>query len=219
MIKLCIFDLDGTVLDTIETIAYYANSALEKNGVEPIPVFEYKKLAGMGIVNLIKNMLNYRGLFSDELFEKVYDDYDNSYNHDVSYKTKIFDGLKEKLDVLKSEGKKLAVISNKPDYAVNEVVKQTYGAEYFQYVSGQKAGYPLKPNPSLVLDLIQNMNVEKYECVFVGDTSVDMKTGKAAGVYTIGVLWGFRDKQELVNNGADDVVETPFELYTAITSL
>ena len=94
MIKLCIFDLDGTVLDTIETIAYYANSALEKNGVEPIPVFEYKKLAGMGIVNLIKNMLNYRGLFSDELFGKVYDDYNNSYNHDVSYKTKIFDGLK-----------------------------------------------------------------------------------------------------------------------------
>ena len=217
MVKLCIFDLDGTVLDTIHTIAYYANFALEKNGIEPIPTNEYKKLAGTGIVNLVKNMLNFRGCYSEENFNNVFHDYDTAYNQNTSYKTEIFDGLKEILDRLKADGKKLAVISNKPDYAVNEVVKQTYGDGYFEFVSGQRVGYPLKPDPTLVLELIKNMGLEKEECVFVGDTSVDMITGKNAELYTIGVLWGFREKDELVENGADATASTAIDLYNEIT--
>ena len=216
--KLCIFDLDGTVLDTIETIAYYANYALENNGIEPIPVIEYKKLAGRGIVNLVKGMLEYRGCFYDELFERVYADYDSAYNHDTAYKTKIFDGLKEQLDRLKSEGVKLAIVSNKPDFAVNEVVKQTYGNGYFVYVTGQKENAPLKPDPSVVFELINSMGVKLDNCIFVGDTSVDMQTGVAAGIYTIGVLWGFREEDELVASGADAIVKTPLELYNLITN-
>ena len=216
--KLCIFDLDGTVLDTIETIAYYANYALENNGIEPIPVIEYKKLAGRGIVNLVKGMLEYRGCFYDELFERVYADYDSAYNRNTAYKTKIFDGLKEQLDRLKSEGVKLAIVSNKPDFAVNEVVKQTYGNGYFVYVTGQKENAPLKPDPSVVFELINSMGVKLDNCIFVGDTSVDMQTGVAAGIYTIGVLWGFREEDELVASGADAIVKTPLELYNLITN-
>ncbi len=219
MIKLCIFDLDGTVLDTIDTIAYYGNCALQKNGIEPIPNEEYNKLAGMGIVNLIKNMLNYRCCYSDENFDRVYTDYDNAYNSNTSYKTKIFDGLLDCLDKLKEKGIKLAVISNKPDFAVCEVVKETYGDNYFCFVSGKKDGFPLKPDTTLVNKLICDTGVKKEECVFVGDTSVDMLTGKSAELYTIGVLWGFRDKKELEESGADTVVKTPLELYERIVSL
>ena len=216
MIKLCIFDLDGTVLDTVETIAYYANASLEKNGISPIPVFEYKKLAGMGIVKLIKNMLNYRDCFSEELFDRVFRDYDEAYNKNTTYKTKIFDGLKEVLDKLKENGIKLAIVSNKPDYAARDVVNMIYGKDYFSFVAGQREGIALKPSPESTLAVINDMNVSKSECVYIGDTSVDMKTGKNTEVFTVGVLWGFREKDELVESGADAIAETPKELYEII---
>ena len=218
MIKLCIFDLDGTVLDTVETIAYYANASLEKNGIAPIPVFEYKKLAGMGIVNLIKNMLNYRECYSEELFDRVFRDYDEAYNKDTAYKSKIFDGLKEVLDKLKENGIKLAIVSNKPDYAAKDVVNLIYGKDYFTFVAGQREGIALKPSPDAVVSVIEDMGVSKSECVYIGDTSVDMKTGKNTNVFTVGVLWGFREEAELVESGADAIAKTPKDLYEIIMS-
>ena len=213
MIKLCIFDLDGTVLDTIATIAHYGNYALIKNGIEAIEACEYKYLAGTGIANLIKNMLNFRQCYTEELYERVFHDYDTAYNADVSYKSTVFDGLKEALDKIKAIGIKLAIVSNKPDYAAKTVVNSLYGENYFVSVNGQKQGEPLKPDPRVVLDMLKEQNVKKEECLYIGDTSVDMKTGKNAGIFTIGVLWGFRGREELTENGADIVIEKPAELY------
>ena len=217
MIKLCIFDLDGTVLDTVHTISYYGNAALLKHGVEPIPTEAYKHLVGTGIVNLIKNMLNFRNSYSDALFEAVYKDYDNAYNADVTYKTEIFDGMKETLDKLKQDGKKLAIVSNKPDYATKEVIKTMFGEGYFDYVTGKVDGIPLKPDPTAVLYTLRHFGVNADEAVYLGDTSTDMKTGKAAGLYTIGVLWGFRDENELKSSGADTIAKETNELYGIIT--
>ncbi len=213
MTRLCIFDLDGTVLDTVESIAHFANLALEKNGISPIPVQEYKYLAGRGIANLVRGMLERQGCHAPELYERVCRDYDSSYNADVAYKTRIFDGLKPVLDRLKAQGIKLAIVSNKPDFAARTVVNALYGEGYFDYVTGQIPGGVLKPDPAVVLSVMESFGVTREECVYVGDTSTDMRTGKNAGMFTVGVLWGFRDREELVENGADAIAEDPEQLY------
>lgn len=212
MIKLCIFDLDGTVLDTVGSIAYYANSALLKNGVSPIPDEEYKYLAGKGIASLVRGMLEFRGCYTPELYERVFHDYDTAYNRDVTYKTRIFDGLKEVLDTLRDKGMKLAIVSNKPDFAAKTVVKALYGEDYFDFVTGQTPGGALKPDPTAALSVMESFGAKREECMYVGDTSTDMKTGKNMGVLTVGVLWGFRGREELEGSGADVIAERPEDL-------
>lgn len=218
MIKLCIFDLDGTVLDTVQSIAYYANSALEKNGVEPIEVKEYNYLAGRGMANLVRGMLHFRNCYSDALFEKVLHDYNTAYNADVAYKTTIFPGLKETLDAIKARGIRMAIVSNKPDFATQTVVRALYGEGYFDFVTGQTPGGILKPDPTVVLSVMEDLGATREECLYIGDTSTDMQTGKNAGMFTVGVLWGFRGRDELLENGADLIIEQPHELYDHILS-
>ena len=218
MTKLCIFDLDGTVLDTVGSIAHYGNLALRHHGIEPIDVKEYNHFAGDGAKNLIIRMLNYRNCYSDELYASVFKIYNELYNADVTCKTVIFDGLKEVLDKLKTEGYRFAIVSNKPDFAAKTVANTLYGEGYFDRVIGQKEGSALKPNPGEVLAVMQELGTRGEDCVYVGDTDTDMRTGKNANLYTIGVLWGFRDREELEKNGADAIVATPEELYQTITN-
>ena len=219
MIKLCIFDLDGTVLDTVKSIAHFGNTALEMNGIEPIEVNEYKYLAGRGVANLLRGMLNYRNCYTDELYQKIFRDYNTAYNANVSYKTTIFDGLREVLDRIKSDGIRMAIVSNKPDFATRTVVKDLYGEGYFDFVTGQVPGGVLKPDPTVVLSVMENFGATREECLYVGDTSTDMQTGKNAGMYTVGVLWGFRGREELSENGADLLIEKPSELYDCIVRM
>lgn len=213
MIKLCMLDLDGTVLDTVGTIAYYGNGALEKNGIAPIEKHEYNFLAGRGARVLVRGMLEYRGVYSDELFERVFADYNEAYNKDVTHGTSLFAGLKEVLDALKKRGVKLAILSNKPDFAARTVVEQFYGKGYFDAVAGQREGVPLKPDPTAVAAMMRDFGVTAAECAFVGDTGVDMQTGKNAGILSIGVLWGFRGREELLRDGADALAENPKEFF------
>ncbi len=215
--KLCIFDLDGTVLDTVGSIAYYGNLALAAHGIEPIEVKEYQYFAGDGAKILIKRMLNYRGCYSDELHASVFRLYNEMYNADVTCKTVIFDGLKEYLDLLKADGYSFAIVSNKPDFAAKTVANALYGEGYFDRIIGQKEGSALKPDPHEVLAVMQGLGAMAESCIYVGDTDTDMKTGKNAGLYTIGVLWGFRGREELEASGADAIVARPEELYKTIT--
>lgn len=219
MIKLCIFDLDGTLLDTVKTIAYYGNYALEKNGLPTAPIKEYNYFAGYGIKNLIINMLKYSNSYNEDNFNKVFNDYSTKYDNDVVGITTIFDGLKEVLDKLKNRGIILTVISNKPDFATKKVIESLYGKDYFSFVSGQKEGIPLKPNPTSVLTLINDLGISKDDCVYIGDTMVDMQTGTNAGIKSIGVTWGFRDEKELTDNGATFIVNTPKELFDLIINI
>lgn len=216
MTKLCIFDLDGTVLDTVGSIAYYGNLALEKNGIEPIDVHEYRYFAGDGAKNLIKRMLNYRSCYSDALHAKVFREYNEMYNADVVCKTVIFDGLKDVLDELKALGYRFAIVSNKPDFAAKTVANALYGDGYFDCIVGQKEGSALKPDPREVLTVMDTLGVHREDCVYVGDTDTDMQTGKNANLYTVGVLWGFREREELIASGADVIVASPKELLEAI---
>ena len=216
MIKLCIFDLDGTVLDTVECIAYYGNNALVNNGIAPIPVETYKILVGNGIYNLIKNMLNFRNCMTEENFQKVFHDYDTAYNADTSYKTKIYDGIQETLDSIKALGIKIAIVSNKPHFATTGVINTLFGQGYFDCVYGQREGFPIKPDPTTVLQVLSDLDAQQEECLYIGDTGTDMKTGRNAGIYTVGVLWGFRGKEELIQNGANLTIEKPHQLLEHI---
>lgn len=212
MTKLCIFDLDGTVLNTLTTIAYYGNNALSAYGIQPIDEEDYKLLIGKGIVNLIKNMLNFRGCMSEENFEKVFRHYDTAYNANTSYLTTPYAGIPEMLTAIKEKGISMAVVSNKPHFATTGVVNAIFGENYFDLVYGQRDGVPIKPDPTAVIEVMEHFGVTPEECLYVGDTGTDMKTGKNANIYTLGVLWGFRGKEELVQNGADAVIEHPGQL-------
>lgn len=218
MIKLCIFDLDGTVLDTVHTIAYYGNYALSKHGIEPIAVKEYNYFAGNGAVNLIKRALRFRDALTDETFEKVFADYNAAYNADTSYLTAPFEGIKETLDAIKAMGIKMAVLSNKPHFATCGVITSLFGEGYFDCVYGQRDDVPIKPDPTAVHAIMNELSVKADECLYIGDTGTDMKTGKNADLYTVGVLWGFRGKEELLENGADITIEKPSELLDCITA-
>lgn len=218
MIKLCIFDLDGTVLDTVHTIAYYGNYALAKHGIAPIEDKEYNYFAGNGAVNLIKRALRFRNCLSDETFEKVFADYNAAYNANTSYLTAPFAGIPETLDAIKAQGIKMAILSNKPHFATCGVIDSLFGPGYFDSVYGQREGVPIKPDPGAVYGLLAEHNVKPEECLYIGDTGTDMKTGKNAGLYTVGVLWGFRGKEELLENGADVIIEKPQQLLDCMNA-
>jgi phosphoglycolate phosphatase len=216
MTKLCIFDLDGTVLDTVHTIAYYGNYALSKHGIEPIEDKEYNYFAGNGAVNLIKRALKFRNCLTDEIFEKVFADYNTAYNADTSYLTAPFDGIRETLDGIKAQGIKMAILSNKPHFATCGVINALFGVGYFDCVYGQREDVPIKPDPTAVLAILQELDAKPEECLYIGDTGTDMKTGKNAGLYTVGVTWGFRGEDELLQNGADRIIHKPCQLLDCI---
>lgn len=218
MIKLCIFDLDGTVLDTVHTIAYYGNLALSKNGIEPIDDGEYNYFAGNGAVNLVKRMLRFRDALTDAVFEQVFADYNAAYNADTTYLTAPFDGITETLNAIKARGIKIAILSNKPHFATCGVITSLFGERYFDCVYGQREGVPIKPDPTAVYQVIEEMNVKPEDCLYIGDTGTDMETGKNAKLRTVGVLWGFRDKEELLQNGTDFIIEKPCQLLDCINA-
>lgn len=212
MFKAIIFDLDGTLLDTVETIAYYGNKALKKFGFCDIESEKYKYLAGNGAKNLVKGMLETVQEYDEEIFEKVFEYYSKEYNKDTLYKTEVYDGINELLSNAKKAGMKLAVLSNKPHDATVDVLGKFFDDNTFDFKFGAREGVPLKPDPTAAVMLAEMLGVKEKECLYVGDTDVDMKTGKNAGFYTIGVLWGFRDRKELEENGADTIASHPSEI-------
>ena len=219
MVKLMIFDLDGTVLDTITTIAHFCNTALTKYGLNTFPVERYKLFAGEGAKKLTKNILDAQNAYSEDLHKKLFDFYMESYDKNPTYLTTIFDGLSDTLKKIKNEGVKLAIVSNKPHFATVSVTEKLYGKNFFDLIFGQRENVPLKPNPQAVFEVLDYFNVKKEECIYVGDTSTDMKTGKKAGIYTVGVLWGFRDRKELEENGADAVIKKTDMLYNIMKNV
>lgn len=213
--SLCIFDLDGTLLNTLPTIAYYGNSALEKFGFPKIEEERYKALIGDGRDILIHRMLAEFGADTDENFQKVRAAYDNLYEADYLYLAKPYPYVEEMLGKLKESGIKLAVLSNKPDNVARPIVENTFG-DTFSEIWGKRDDFPTKPNPTAALEICRIMNEDVNNTVFIGDTAVDVKTGKNAGFYTIGVEWGFRDRKELEDAGADYIAKSALDIVNAV---
>lgn len=211
MIKACIFDMDGTVSNTINSIAYFANNALNKAGFPSIETEVYKKLVGNGAKVLVERMLKTVG--ADECYyEKVAEEYNTKYDNDFLYLTEPYEGIIDMLKKLKEKGIKVAILSNKPHSTACKVSDALFGAELIDICYGGRDGVALKPDPSGVFEIMNELDVSKEECLYIGDTATDMKTGKGADLYTVGVLWGFRDREELENSGADVIISHPSEI-------
>jgi len=218
MIKMCIFDLDGTLLNTLPTISGIGNMALEEFGYEAIEPEEVKYMIGYGAGNLIRSMLERAGGDLDKEFDKVYKFFMKNYNKGITEGTKPYDGIPELLSELKTMGIKICVFSNKPDIAARESVKLFFG-DMIDITHGAREGVALKPSAEGLEQIFDETGILPEECLYIGDTDVDMETGKNGKCLTIGVLWGFRGRSELEAGGADMIVESPAEIADYVKSL
>lgn len=210
--RACIFDLDGTTLDTLESISTTANQALEKYGFQPHPQECYKLFAGDGQAELVKRALKAAGDEALLSFDDVMQEYIQLFKTGCKYQVQPYAGIRELLQALKKQGLQIAILSNKVHQNTCTAVEDVFGVGYFDYILGQKPEYERKPSPEGVQIILDALGVAADECVYIGDTSTDMQTGKSANLYTVGVTWGFRSEAELVTNGADAIIHKPEEL-------
>lgn len=211
-LKAVLFDFDGTLANTLPSIAGCGNAALLKNDLEAIPQEEYRYLVGEGADRLIHNMLSFWNADKNELYERVRADYIEEYRTNYLPGTAVYDGIEELLDELKRKGIHLAVLSNKPHEMTQVIADELFGSNRFEVVFGKQKDVPRKPDPKGVELILERLKIDQKEAVFVGDTSVDVQTAKNAGLYSVGVVWGFRGREELMSAGADKIIEKPAEL-------
>ncbi|OLA20175.1 MAG: HAD family hydrolase [Dorea sp. 42_8] len=205
--KACIFDLDGTLTNTLEL-----NLTLEEMGLSKITKDQCRLFVGNGARVLIEKSLKAAGDTDASRIEEGMEIYGRIFDRNCTYHVTPYEGIPEMLKALKDKGIQLAVLSNKPDRQTVKVVKAIFGEELFDYAQGQKEGIRRKPEPDGVWYLMEQMHVSKEECLYIGDSEVDAATGRNAGLKTIGVLWGFRDRKTLETAGVDDLIDRPDEL-------
>jgi phosphoglycolate phosphatase len=208
-----VFDLDGTLLNTLEDIADCMNVVLEGEGYSSHPYDAYKTMVGSGVVRLLERAcpesvsdeaLHARCL---ERFREVY-----SVGHDI--KTRPYDGIVEMLDALQEAGIRIGVLSNKPHRYTVPMVDQYFPGIAFDLALGARDGVPKKPDPQALVEMMDAMSSPADGCLYVGDTDVDMQTAVAAGAVPGGVLWGFRDRAELEGAGAVHLFVRPQEIVS-----
>lgn len=212
MKKAVIFDLDGTLSDSINSIKYCGDKALEALGYGPFSVKDYKYFVGDGAANLIRRALAASNDTIEEHFEEVFANYKKIFKENCMYQVKPYDGIVELLQALKGKGVKLAVLSNKSHAETINVVETLFGAGVFDVIRGQTEGVPIKPSPEGVYLILKELQINSEDILYLGDTATDMKTGKSAGAFTVGALWGFREIMELKEANADAIIEHPKEL-------
>ena len=210
--KACIFDLDGTLTNTLESMTYSVNLTLEEMGLSKITKDQCRLFVGNGARVLIEKSLKAAGDTDASRIEEGMEIYGRIFDRNCTYHVTPYEGIPEMLKALKDKGIQLAVLSNKPDCQTVKVVKAIFGEELFDYAQGQKEGIRRKPEPDGVWYLMEQMHVSKEECLYIGDSEVDAATGRNAGLKTIGVLWGFRDRKTLETAGVDDLIDRPDEL-------
>lgn len=210
--KACIFDLDGTLTNTLESMTYSVNLTLEEMGLSKITKDQCRLFVGNGARVLMEKSLKAAGDTDASRIEEGMEIYGRIFDRNCTYHVTPYEGIPEMLKALKDKEIQLAVLSNKPDRQTVKVVKAIFGEELFDYAQGQKEGIRRKPEPDGVWYLMEQMHVSKEECLYIGDSEVDAATGRNAGLKTIGVLWGFRDRKTLETAGVDDLIDRPDEL-------
>ena len=214
--KLAVFDLDGTLIDSLADIAEATNFAMRKLGFPEHPLNEFNYMVGDGVKILIE-----RALPDDrqELFEQALKLYNDYYNENYTVKTYVYKGITETLKQLKAMGIKLAVASNKTHCFTEVIIKNYFGNDTFDAVYGKFDARPVKPDPAILNAILSDMSIAPSEAIMIGDTSIDINTGKNAGVRSIGCLWGFRSMEELTSAGADFRAEKPEDIVKFIREI
>lgn len=215
--KACIFDLDGTLTDTLESLTYSVVETLKEMGMPPITSDECRRFVGNGARVLIEKSLKAAGgeTAAGRLDEGM-EIYGRIFDANCTYHVTPYEGVEEMLRGLKEKGIRLGVLSNKPHRQTVKVVREIFGENVFDFAQGQQEQVPRKPDPAGVLRLLEEMLVTRDECLYVGDSEVDIQTGRNAGVRTISVTWGFRTREVLVAAGAGTIIDRPEELLRLV---
>lgn len=206
-----IFDLDGTLLDTLADIGNSANEALVAEGFPPHSLDSYKRFIGDGIETLFARALP-REAASEALVERCVATYRGIYDRRWNDQARAYDGIHELLSALAQRGVPMSVLSNKSHPFTVRCVEHFFPHTRFACVFGQRANVPIKPHPAGANEILRELKRSPDQVVYVGDTSTDMRTAVAAKLLAVGVLWGFRDRQELLESGAQAIISHPREL-------
>ncbi len=217
MIKAVLFDLDGTLADSLIDLAGGVNNALMSRGFAPHPVEAFKYFVGDGIPKMIERALP-EGSRDTKTVNEIKDIFLPYYAEHYADNTYAYDGMVELVNSLKNGGFTVAVVTNKEQGMADKVVTSLYG-DVFDLIFGKRDGIPAKPDPTAALMAMDELGVKPQECVFIGDSGMDVATAVNSGAVPVGELWGFRGREELIANGAKYIINTPNELLNIIKEL
>lgn len=215
--KAVIFDLDGTLLDTIEDLTDAMNAALAAMGYPGRTIAECKKLVGDGLETYVRRALPPGAGDDPRVVARLKELMRAEYKVRQDHKTKPFEGIAELLDALNDLGIPLAILSNKPHDSTLAVMKRYFPGRDFRVIFGAREGIPVKPDPDAALEIARLMDITPGNFAYVGDTNTDMRTANAAGMFAVGALWGFRTAEELLTNGAQVLIEKPEDLLRVLS--
>lgn len=216
MFKAAIFDLDGTLLDSAEDLERACNYALSKFDLPNVDSQKYKLMLGNGRRKVIESIVGeFFGYEQNDVTERFLEYYNEFYNTHMFDNTRPFEGILEMLDILINNNVITAVLSNKPHDFTLKLVKRFFN-DKIKYISGLKDGYEAKPHPGSLLEIINNLGLKKEECIYIGDTEIDIRVSKNAGVKSLGVLWGFRTQSLLEREEADFIASNIDEMIKFI---
>ena len=211
MIKTILFDLDGTLLNTIDDLADAGNWVCVQHGWPTFTVEQFKHMVGNGIPKLIERFSPESARTPEQLAATLAE-FTARYDAHKEDKTASYPGIPELLDALKAEGIQTAVFSNKADSLCGKIIEHYFGAGNFSIIRGNRPGVPTKPDPTGVYSLMKDLGAETGSTLFVGDSDVDILTGHNAGLPAMGALWGFRGRAELTAAGADALASVPADI-------
>lgn len=212
MYKACIFDLDGTLTDTLDSMTYSVNETLKEMNLPEITSEQCQAFVGNGAWYLMEKAVSVSGEEHLSRLEEAMDRYGRIFDQNCTYHVVPYDGILSMLEAMQQKGIRLAVLSNKPHKQAVHVVEEIFGKGRFQIVQGQKEGVPRKPDPTAAISIAKQLGMTPDEVVYIGDSEVDVATGLAAKMLTIGVSWGFRKRQVLEEAGATYIADHPLEI-------
>lgn len=207
-----IFDLDGTLADTMDDLKTAVNSTLTKLGYETRTKFELLNFINNGSRELVRRSLPTAVQGEDFIIESALNIYIQEYAKCFCEKTRAYGGMYEVLQSLKQEKFKLGVLSNKPDKFTKVIVEKLFGVDTFDFVMGQRDNMPRKPDPTGALYVAKELGVKANKCIFVGDSDIDMRTAENADMRSIGVAWGYRKVELLIDTGSSYIAENPAQI-------
>ncbi len=216
MKKLAIFDLDGTLLNTIKDLGEAVNYALDRNGFHTHSIASYPFFVGNGVKRLIERALPEDGRKNSTIVKNMLTDFKQFYNEHNTDKTTPYDGIPQLLDQLNEMGVQLAVASNKYQQATHKIINHFFPHINWVAIAGQQDGIPIKPDPSIIFMILAQTRVAKQDTIYIGDSGIDMDTARRACVDSIGVSWGFRPVKELKEYNANVIVNRPQDIIPIV---